>query len=620
MTVRESDSTVMNETDVGEKASVPAQYRTALWLEQRLGDPRNPDNAISFKRAMELDEAESHPDREMRLLFELGLQEYYIPVEYGGRFRSYEEFLSLGRALARRDFTLSICFSTLVWSGLVWLGGTERQKRKHARFLLEGLATPCLAYSEEEHGSDLQGGDTRAEKTADGYRVTGEKWPINRATLSGAVVLLARTGNTGTSRDLSLFVAEKRELDPASFSYLPKVKTLGLRGCDISGIRFDGAAFTEEMRMGPEGSGLELALKGFQITRILCASLSLGAADTSLRTTLEFALDRRLYGKTVFDIPHARGVLGDALGDILMCDCVSIAAARAIHVAPDQLSVWSAVVKYFVPTAVERMIAGVSVVFGSRFFMREKFQSGIFQKMLRDNGIVGLFDGSTVVNLQSIVLQLRALAKAYAKSGDLSDASSAAKEAAASARRSILFDLERETPKYDPSRLDLFNKGLDDAITGLAEARSRLETLHAMSSRDSGRNPVLEDIIALTDALIARVEQSYAELGKKEYFNRSGQSPELFESAKEYCALHSAAVALHMWLGNRETLGRFFREGAWLAHGMAKLIRPFVQVPGTGSGTGSGTENHLEALAREAESMFRENRSFSIISYPLPTR
>ena len=72
----------------------------------------------------------------------------------------------------------------------------------------------------------------------------------------------------------------------------------------MSGIGFKDCFVPDSMRLQKEGDGLEIALKGFQVTRTLCAAFSHGAADTALRTTLNFSLKRIVYGKSVYNIPH----------------------------------------------------------------------------------------------------------------------------------------------------------------------------------------------------------------------------------------------------------------------------------------------------------------------------
>ncbi len=443
------------------------QYWVAETLERDLGAPIIPDNPLSFQSTATLDEQEVFPEAEIKWLYDWGLQQFYIPTDCGGKFTSFEEFVAFVRVLSRRDLNIAIAFTTMFWSFLTWMAGTDRQKQQLAHFMQEEYGTMCLAYSERDHGSDLVGGSVVAKKVPGGYRLTGEKWPINRATRSGVTFVLARTDPEGGNRGLSLFMVDKREIDPANFGNNPKIKTHGIRGADMSGIYFEDCFVPDEMLLGQEGQGLELALKGFQITRSLCAAFSQGSADTCLRTTLNFALNRRIYGKTVWDMPHPRRVLVNGFLDILTCDCVNIAAARGFHVAPKQFSVWSAVDKYFAPVTLEKMQQDISVVLGARFYMRDEHDYGVFQKMLRDSSIISVFDGSSVVNLHSLILQRRQLAKArsHRKSKDL---------AALQARLQNSFDLTTELPTFDPSQLDLISRGMDDVPQGLESAMDTL--------------------------------------------------------------------------------------------------------------------------------------------------
>ncbi|MGH2416590.1 MAG: acyl-CoA dehydrogenase, partial [Microcystaceae cyanobacterium] len=337
--------------------------------------------------------------------------------------------------------------------------GTDAQKQKLAHYIKDQNGAMCLGYSEREHGSDLVGGDLTATKVPGGYLLNGEKWPINRATISGVSFILAKTDPAGGPKCLTLLMVDKRQLNPADYYNLPKILTHGIRGSDMSGIGFKNCFVPDTMRLRQEGDGLEFALKGFQITRMLCAAFSQGAADTALRTTLNFALKRVVYGKAVFDLPQPRKTLVDAFLDILISDCETIGAARGFHVVPEQFSVWASVVKYFVTTQLETMIDHVYVVLGSRFYMREEHDWGIFQKVLRDNSIISMFDGSTVVNLHALILQLRPLTKYRARRKPQTLAE-------IQARLETIFSLGKPVPTFNPEKLELFGRGADDPLQG----------------------------------------------------------------------------------------------------------------------------------------------------------
>jgi len=577
------------------------QYWVAEALERDLGDPNNPESVLSFKRAVELDEREEFPEAELSWLYNWKLQHYYVPANCGGEFTSFEEFIAFVRVMSRRDLTTGISFTTLFWSFLTWMAGTDEQKQRLANYIKNQNGAMCLAYSEREHGSDLVASDLRATKVPGGYLLKGEKWPINRATISGVSFVLAKTDDAGGGRSLSLFMVEKNQLDPASYYNLPKIKTHGIRGSDMSGIGFDNCFVPESMRVGKEGAGLELALKGFQITRPLCAAFSQGASDTALRTTLKFALNRKLYGKTVFDIPHARKTLVDAFLDILICDCVNIGAARGFHVAPEQFSVWGGAVKYFVPTTLESMVQNISVVLGARYYLREEHDWGIFQKVLKDNAIISVFDGSTVVNLHSLILQRRQLAKYRARR-------TTASNEALQSRLETSFSLDKPLPRFVPENLELVSRG-DDVLHGLEMSLNRL---HQMQEEADVEAEVLQEIITLTNAILEELNAQDQQIANSAFEHGHDQSPEAFELAKEYCRLHAATACVHMWLYNRKRLGDFFADGKWLTLCLHRILRPLRP-----SQTPASHRAYLENAAQELLKLYSEEQLFSIVPFQL---
>ncbi|CCH93602.1 Similar to Q4BZ50_CROWT Acyl-CoA dehydrogenase [Microcystis aeruginosa PCC 9432] len=577
------------------------QYWTAEALEKDLGDPLNPDNPLSYKRVIEIDESEEFPHEEIRWLYDWKLQHYYIPTDCGGEFTSFEEFVAFVRVLSRRDQTIGIAFTTLFWSFLNWMAGTPEQKQKLARFIMDDYGALCLGYSEKEHGSDLINGDLTATKVEGGYILNGEKWPINRATISGISFILAKTDANGGPKCLTLFMVDKRQLDPEKYYNLPKIYTHGVRASDMSGIGFKDCFVPDSMRLREEGDGLELALKGFQITRMLCAAFSHGAADTALRTTLGFAVNRVIYNKNVMDLPQPRRTLVDAFLDILICDCETIPAARGFHIIPEQFSVWASVVKYFVTVRLEEMVNSVYVVLGSRFYMREEHEFGIFQKLLRDNSIISMFDGSSIVNLHALILQLRPLTKYRAKRNSRT-------MSALKSRLEAIFSLEKSVPPFEPNNLELFGRGMDDSLQGLEIA---LDMLEGLKNSDEVDPEILENLLMLGNLVLEELNAHDEQISQSKFEYGHDQSPELFEIARKYCTLHAASACLHTWLYNRSILGEFFARGEWLVLSLHRLLRTLRPLPYTLS------EVYVENVAQELLKLYQENQHFSIAPFQL---
>ena len=575
------------------------QYLLAEDLEQALGHPLNRESEISWAKVLEIDEEEKFPHREINWLYEWKLQNYYIPSECGGKFSSFEEFVSFVRVLSRRDQTVGIAFTTLFWSFLTWMAGTQEQKVFLANFIQQENGAMCLGYSEREHGSDLVGGELTATKVEGGYLLKGEKWPINRATISGVTYILAKSDPEGGAKSLTLFMIDKKEINSDHYYHLPKILTHGIRASDMSGIGFRDCFVSDSMRIGAEGEGLEIALKGFQITRMLCAAFSQGAADTALRTALRFALNRVVYKRRVFELPQAKKTLVDAFLDILICDCETIGAARGFHIIPEQFSIWASVVKYFVTVRLERLINDVSVVLGSRFYFRAEEDWGIFQKVLRDNAIISMFDGSTVVNLHALILQLRQLSKTRArrKPETLTQIKS---------RLEQIFSLDKSLPNFPAEKLDLFGRGMDDPIQGLETTLKQIEAVE-------GNRETIDMILHLGGLVLEEIDSHDQIITQSKFEYGHDQSPELFEIAQKYSTLHAAACCLHMWLYNRHLLGEFFGQGEWLVLCLHRLLRSLRPLPYFIS------RDYLENAAQELLKLYKAEQLFSIVPIQLAT-
>lgn len=575
------------------------QYEAAVALEQYLGDPANPENTMSFKRAIETDESEEFPEAEMNVLHQWGTPLYYIPQEYGGKLTSYEEMFALIRVMARRDQSVAVSdMHTFLGALPIWLEGTEEQKQQFSEFIRRDNCngSACLAVSEKAHGSDLLATETQAVATEEGYLLSGEKWPINKATLTKAMTILAKTDDNGTTRSLSMFLVYKDELESFSYSNLPKIKTLGLRSSDISGIRFNRSQLPIDANIGAIGTGLDLTLKGFFVTRTLCSFLSLGAADTALRTTLDLTRHRQLYGKPVFALPHANRVMMNAFVDILIGDCTSISAARCLHAIPQQFSVLSAIAKSFVTKKMEDVLNDLSVIMGARFYLREEHSWGIFQKTFRDNGVISIFDGSSIVNLYALILQLRQLAKARHKIKD---------RAALASRLETIFTLDRPLPEFK-GNLELFSRGCNDVIQGIPLALERLQARAKTENSD-----VLARTIALTEDLLETLEDQETLLGTIPLEAHHEQSFESFELAKNYCKLHAAAACLQMWIYNGDRMGAFFAGGEWVVLCLDRLLSEFRPVKA------AIPQAYFDRVTEQMLHLYETHKMLSIVPFQL---
>ncbi|WP_283133380.1 acyl-CoA dehydrogenase family protein [Rhizohabitans arisaemae] len=525
------------------------RYRTAEDLERALGDPARPTGPFSHVQLAEADDSKQMPWAAMAALRAFGFHRFLVPERLGGRLRSLEEFFALCRSVARRDLRPIVAYgSTLLGANPVWLWGTSAQQRLVAGHILTG-GLGSFAMSERDHGSDLAGCACAAERQGDDFVLRGEKWLVGNASRGEFLTLYAKTGR----RDFSLLLVDKRELSPGGWRNLPAVPTLGLRGHDLSGIVFEGCSVPGDALLGHEGTGLVQTLKALQITRTLISAMSLGTLDTCLRIAAAHAAGRRLYGAPASELPAVRDVLLRAYLDLLIGECLAIPTTRAITEAPGRLSLWSAIVKYFVPLLAEEAVADLATVLSARYYLRDTVAARTFQRLQRDHAIAGIFEGTSHVNLGSIAAQLPFVLDRK-PGGDPEPALTA------------LFSRSRDARAWQPrgADLQLTNGGHDEITAGWEPAVAEVARLAGSGDRTA---TALVPVMAEFGRWRARYS---AEVLAQADGHRDRHVPaRSLTLAKIHCVCHAAACAVLTWLHNRER----YAGQAWVVLCLQRLLQ-----------------------------------------------
>ncbi len=509
------------------------------------------DDAFSPEALAELDAREEFPGDAVRVLDDAGLPAHYVLPPDG----DVSETLRLLRAVARRDLTVAIAHGkTFLGTAPVWVAGTPDQAARLAERVRGGEAV-CWGLTERDHGADLLAGELAAVADADsgadsigtgggigsgigGWRLTGEKWLINNATRATLACVLARTDPAGGGRGFSLFVVDKRRLPEGTWRNLPKVRTHGIRGADISGFALDGAPVPADALVGEEGDGIAVVLKTLQLTRIACTALSLGAADHALRLARDFATGRELYGRHLAEVPHVRRILGRAAAAALTAEAVSALSARSVHTLPGELSAISAITKAYVPSLIQETLGSLGELLGVRGFLTSP-PGGGFAKLERDHRVCAIFDGSTVVNRAALLHQMPRLARQLSRRRTDTEGLRAAA------------GLTAPLPPFDPDRLTLLS------VTGC----SAVQALPDLAERIRKEGPLEAGV--LVDRLLA--ELARLETESADFLPVAGGLPSTaFGLAEAYERAYAAAAVLLVWLEN-PTLrtGRLGMDGLW---------------------------------------------------------
>lgn len=234
-----------------------------------------------------------------------------IPDEYGGSGGTFahQAIFFEEQALAG-DTSFNVAVHAIVAHYLL-NQGTEEQRRRWLPALATGELVGAIAMSEPGAGSDLQGIRTTARREGDVWVVNGSKTFISNGAHADLMVLVARTSEDPGSRGISLLMVETKDL--AGFRVGRKLEKLGQHGQDTCELFFEGARIPVGNVLGGEpGRGFAQLMTELPYERVLIALGAVGAIERAVRITVEYAKERKLFGKTLLELQNTRFVLAEA--------------------------------------------------------------------------------------------------------------------------------------------------------------------------------------------------------------------------------------------------------------------------------------------------------------------
>ena len=223
----------------------------------------------------------------------LGLIGVTLPEEYGCADASYVAYGLIAREIERVDSgyrSMNSVQSSLVMYP-IYAYGTEEQRKKYLPKLATGEWVGCFGLTEPDAGSDPGGMKTRAEKVADGYRLTGSKMWISNAPIADVFVVWAKSA--AHDNQIKGFVLEKGMKGLTA----PKVGgKLSLRASITGEIVLDGVVVPESALL-PNVSGLRGPFGCLNRARYGIAWGVMGAAEDCMHRARQYTLDRKQFNR-----------------------------------------------------------------------------------------------------------------------------------------------------------------------------------------------------------------------------------------------------------------------------------------------------------------------------------
>ena len=273
-----------------------------------------------------------------RELGELGLLGATIPEAYGGADAGYVSYGLIAREIERVDSgyrsMMSVQSSLVMYP--IYAYGSEEQKQKYLPRLASGEWIGCFGLTEPDAGSDPAGMRTRAEKTADGYRISGSKTWISNSPVADVFVVWAKSdAHDGRIRG---FVLDKG----TDGLEAPKIEgKLSLRASITGMIMMDGVEVGEDALL-PNVEGLKGPFGCLNRARYGISWGAMGAAEFCLHAARDYGLERKQFGRPLAATQLQQKKLADMQTEIALGLQASLRVGRlmdADRFTPEMISI-----------------------------------------------------------------------------------------------------------------------------------------------------------------------------------------------------------------------------------------------------------------------------------------
>ncbi|RVA81641.1 acyl-CoA dehydrogenase, partial [Mesorhizobium sp. M7A.F.Ca.CA.001.08.2.1] len=275
-----------------------------------------------------------------REMGEAGLLGINIPEEFGGLGANYVTYGLVAREVERVDSgyrsMMSVQSSLVMYP--IYAYGSDEQRKKYLPKLASGEWIGCFGLTEPDAGSDPGGMKTRAERTANGYKLSGSKMWISNAPVADVFVVWAKLKGENGKDEIRGFVLEKGMKGLSA----PKIGgKLSLRASITGEVVMEGVEVGEDALL-PNAKGLGGPFGCLNRARFGISWGSMGAAEDCWHRARQYGLDRKQFGKPLAGTQLYQKKLADMQTEIALGLQASLRVGRLLDegkMAPEMISI-----------------------------------------------------------------------------------------------------------------------------------------------------------------------------------------------------------------------------------------------------------------------------------------
>ncbi len=244
---------------------------------------------------------------------ELGYFGILIPEQYGGLGLGCSEYCIVTEELSRGWMSVA----SLIARGNLLIGShmmSEEQRGRYLPRMAKGEFLGAFSMSEPNAGSDISNISCRAKKDGDSYLINGNKYWCTFADGADFLIIIARTSDAPAGKrhmGLSMFFVEKKRGElPKGCSGAP-IPKIGYFGWKTYELAFDNFRVKAEDMIGEEGHAFYYATSGLETARAHTAARAIGLAQGALDDSIQYANDRKQFGRSISDFQAIRFKIAD---------------------------------------------------------------------------------------------------------------------------------------------------------------------------------------------------------------------------------------------------------------------------------------------------------------------
>jgi butyryl-CoA dehydrogenase len=342
-------------------------------------------------QARRWDAEHSFPAQAVRQLGEMGLMGVMVPQEWGGSGMGAVAYAlateEISRGCAGTGVIMSV--NNSLFCDPVSKYGTDEQKREFLRPFARGEKLGAFALTEPMSGSDAAEMRTIATRAGDGYLLDGSKNFITNGPQADAILVFAMTDRDKRHRGISAFLVPA---DAPGFSRGKADHKVGIRASGSCSVFFERCAVPARFRLGGEGEGFHIAMSALDGGRIGIAGQALGIARAALEEAVEYARERRAFGRPIAQFQAIQFMLADMQTELEAARLLVWRAAaskdRGVRHTAE-----SAMAKLYASEMCERVTSRALQIHGGYGYV-EDFDA---ERHWRDSRITQIYEGTSEI-------------------------------------------------------------------------------------------------------------------------------------------------------------------------------------------------------------------------------